>query len=98
MTHDPDNPERDPVLDAAWRDLSTEMPPARLDAAILAAAHRATGGVPQPVVTQETGKGPAEDGVKTRAATGPAALVDAAGGRGDHRRRCAGHPADDAAT
>ena len=71
MTHDPDNPERDPVLDAAWRDLSTEMPPARLDAAILAAAHRATGGVPQPVVTQETGKGPAEDGVKTRAATGP---------------------------
>ncbi len=29
MTHDPDNPERDPALDAAWREHSTEMPPAR---------------------------------------------------------------------
>jgi len=71
MTHDPDHPERDPVLDAAWREHSTEMPPARLDAAILAAAHRATGSAPQPVVAPETGKRPADVGVKSRAATRP---------------------------
>ena len=71
MTHDPDNPERDPALDAAWREHSTEMPPSRLDAAILAAAHRAAGSAPQPVIAQETGTRPAEVGVRTRAATGP---------------------------
>jgi len=71
MTHDPDNPERDPALDAAWREHSTEMPPARLDAAILAAAHRATGSAPQPVVAQEMGKRPAEVEAKARAAKGP---------------------------
>ncbi len=71
MTHDPDHSERDPALDAAWREHSTEMPPARLDAAILATAHRAAGSAPQPVVAQATGKRPADAGVRTRAATGP---------------------------
>ena len=71
MTHEPENPERDPVLDAAWREHSTEMPPTRLDAAILAAAHRASGSAPQPVVAQENGTRPADVGVKTRASTGP---------------------------
>jgi len=71
MTHDPDNPERDPVLDVAWREHSTEMPPARLDAAILAAAHRATGSTPQPVPAQENGTRTADVGVKPRAATRP---------------------------
>jgi hypothetical protein len=33
-------PERDPLLDAAWRAQSTELPPPSVDAAILAAAHR----------------------------------------------------------
>jgi len=47
MTHESDIPERDPVLDTAWREHSAEMPPARLDAAILAAAHRAVGSGPQ---------------------------------------------------
>jgi hypothetical protein len=47
MTQLPDNPERDPALADAWREHSNEMPPAPLDAAILAAAHRAVGSVPQ---------------------------------------------------
>ena len=34
------SPERDPLLDAAWRAHSTELPPRAVDAAILAAAHR----------------------------------------------------------
>lgn len=37
----------DPALDAAWRDHSRETPPASLDAAILAAAHRAVGSAPR---------------------------------------------------
>ncbi len=36
----PDPPLSDPVLDAAWKAHSTELPPPRIDAAILAAAHR----------------------------------------------------------
>ena len=36
----PEPPDRDPALDAAWKLHSTELPPPRLDAAILAAAHR----------------------------------------------------------
>lgn len=36
----PDTPDRDPVLDAAWKAHSTELPPSHVDAAILAAAHR----------------------------------------------------------
>jgi hypothetical protein len=36
----PDPPLRDPVLDAVWKAHSTELPPPRIDAAILAAAHR----------------------------------------------------------
>jgi hypothetical protein len=36
----PAPPDRDPALDAAWKAHSTELPPPRLDAAILAAAHR----------------------------------------------------------
>jgi hypothetical protein len=47
MTHEPDIPERDPALDAAWREHSTELPSAALDAAILAAAHRAVGSAPK---------------------------------------------------
>ncbi len=47
MSNLPDTPERDPRLAAAWREHSAELPPARLDAAILAAAHRAVGSGPQ---------------------------------------------------
>ena len=36
----------DPALDAMVRDHSTETPPAHVDAAILAAAHRAVGSAP----------------------------------------------------
>jgi hypothetical protein len=38
--HRPDPSDRDPALDAAWKAHSTELPPPRLDAAILAAARR----------------------------------------------------------
>ena len=37
----------DPALAAAWREHSREAPPAALDAAILAAAHRAVGSAPR---------------------------------------------------
>jgi len=47
MTHEPDIPERDPALDAAWRQHSIEVPSAAMDAAILAAAHRAVGSAPE---------------------------------------------------
>ena len=40
---------RDPTLDAAWRAQSTEMPPPALDAAILAAAHRAAKSAPEKI-------------------------------------------------
>jgi len=42
-----DAPERDPALERAWRAHSRETPPAELDRAILAAAHRAVGSGPQ---------------------------------------------------
>ena len=47
--HHPDPPDRDPALDAAWKVHSTELPPPRLDAAILAAAHREARTRPQAV-------------------------------------------------
>ena len=47
MTPLPEHPERDPALDMAWREHSDETPPAALDAAILAAAHRAVVSVPR---------------------------------------------------
>jgi len=43
----PDDSLRDPVLDAAWNAHSIELPPARIDAAILAAAHREAKSRPQ---------------------------------------------------
>jgi hypothetical protein len=43
----PDHPERDPELSATWREHSTEMPSAAMDAAVLAAAHRAVGSAPR---------------------------------------------------
>src|SRR5688572_21288620 len=43
----PDDWPRDPVLDAAWNAHSSELPPARVDAAILAAAHREAKARPQ---------------------------------------------------
>ena len=46
MTTGPDSPERDPALERAWRAHSREGPPAELDRAILAAAHRAVGSGP----------------------------------------------------
>lgn len=46
MTTGPDSPERDPALERAWRAHSREGPPAALDRAILAAAHRAVGSGP----------------------------------------------------
>ena len=66
MTHEPENPERDPALESAWREHSTEEPSPQLDAAILAAAHRAVGSGPQ-----GAGKQAAEAGKAARAATGP---------------------------
>ncbi len=45
----------DPALDAAWRAHSREEPPARLDAAILAAAHRASGAGPRDVTAEARG-------------------------------------------
>ena len=66
MTHDPDIPERDPALDAAWREHSTEMPSAAMDAAILAAAHREVKSAPR-----DAGKAAAEARVEARAATRP---------------------------
>ena len=41
MTTGPESPVRDAALDAAWRANSLDEPPAHVDAAILAAAHRA---------------------------------------------------------
>jgi hypothetical protein len=46
---DPDLSDRDPRFDAAWRSVSSEAPPAALDTAILAAAHREAGARPQRV-------------------------------------------------
>jgi hypothetical protein len=43
----------DPHVDAAWRALSSEEPPASLDAAITAAARRAVGARPQKIGTRE---------------------------------------------
>jgi hypothetical protein len=51
MTSISDTSERDPRLDAAWQKHSGEIPPAHLDAAILAAANRAVGGA-----SREAGK------------------------------------------
>ncbi len=48
--HDPD--PHDDVLAAAWRSQSDEEPPPALDAAILAAAHRAVGSGPRDASTQ----------------------------------------------
>jgi hypothetical protein len=42
------NAERDPRLDRLYREVPREEPPARLDAAILAAAHREAGARPRP--------------------------------------------------
>ena len=47
MTPLPEHSERDPTLETAWREHSDEMPPAALDAAVLAAAHRAVASVPR---------------------------------------------------
>jgi hypothetical protein len=47
MTREPDNPHRDPALDSAWREHSAETPSAAMDAAILAAAHRAVKSAPR---------------------------------------------------
>jgi len=66
MTHEPENPERDPALESAWREHSTEKPSPQLDAAILAAAHRAVGSGPQGAEKQTS-----EAGKAARAATGP---------------------------
>jgi len=49
MNSPPPSPERDAVLDAAWSTHSHEEPPPPLDAAILAAAHRAVGSAPHDV-------------------------------------------------
>ena len=82
-TSGPDDrpPLVDPRVDRAWREVSREEPPASVDAAILAAAHRDAGAKPQPVGAREA-----------RAA--PAPMVAARRGRhrrGDRRRRVAAH-------
>ena len=48
-SHRPDESLRDPVLDAAWNAHSMELPPPRIDAAILAAAHREAKARPEAV-------------------------------------------------
>jgi hypothetical protein len=50
----PPPPERDPALDAAWRALSTELPPPSVDAAILAAAHREVASRPRAAGDDDT--------------------------------------------
>jgi len=45
----PGDVERDPGLDRLYREAAREEPPARLDAAILAAAHREAGARPRPL-------------------------------------------------
>ena len=45
----PAGPERDPLLDRAYRGAATDEPPARLDAAILTAARREAGACPRPL-------------------------------------------------
>ncbi|HQR11947.1 MAG TPA: hypothetical protein PLW68_11515 [Casimicrobiaceae bacterium] len=52
MSNVPETPEHDPRLVAAWREHSNEQPSAHLDAAILAAAHRAVGSGPQDAARQ----------------------------------------------
>ena len=47
MSNVPDPSEHDSQLAAAWREHSAEMPSPQLDAAILAAAHRAVGSAPE---------------------------------------------------
>ena len=47
-------PERDPLLDAAWRAHSTELPPPSVDAAILAAAHREVASRPRAAGDDDT--------------------------------------------
>jgi hypothetical protein len=67
MTIAPDDPERDPALAKAWREHSAEMPPAHLDAAILAAARRAVGSAPEDATEDAT-----EDAAaRPRVATSP---------------------------
>ena len=51
--HRPDPHDRDPALDAAWKTHSTELPSPRVDAAILAAAHRETRSRPRAVGDDE---------------------------------------------
>jgi hypothetical protein len=50
----PGPPERDPLLDAAWRAQSTELPPPSVDAAILAAAHREVASRPRAAGDDDT--------------------------------------------
>jgi hypothetical protein len=45
---DPQDPDRDPALDRAYREFARDEPPARLDDAIRAAARREVGARPQP--------------------------------------------------
>lgn len=51
---DENTPLPDRRIDAAWRAASAEEPPAALDTAILAAAHREIGAGPRPVSTEGT--------------------------------------------
>lgn len=52
------SPDRDPALDAAWKAHSVELPPPRIDAAIMAAAHREVRTRPR-AVGDDDGIGPA---------------------------------------
>jgi len=67
MTTDPDDPERDAAVAKAWREHSAELPPAHLDAAILAAARRAVGSAPADATEDATGNAAA----RPRGATSP---------------------------
>jgi hypothetical protein len=51
----PEDSLRDPALDAAWAAHSTELPPPRVEAAILAAAHREVGTRPQALAADDDG-------------------------------------------
>ncbi len=71
MSNLPDNPERDARINALWREHSTQLPSAALDAAILAAAHRAVDSQPMGSVPQD-GDGNARNiATPVRAATRP---------------------------
>lgn len=67
----PETPEREAMLERAWRESSAETPSPQLDAAVLAAAHRAVGSAPRDAEPQDAASSTRAAGEPARAATGP---------------------------